>query len=89
MQDSKENNNNNTVGDSQSPYCQDGIRSTSMMLFIMFIMGLPIIVNMTGFWICIEMQLWKDSEYFRITNKQGFCIYEGYTRFWKCLHIAE
>ena len=34
------------------------------------IQSLPIFVNMTGFWICVGMQLWKGPEY------SGFQIYQ-------------
>ena len=36
--------------------------------------GLPVFVNMTGFWICVRMQSWKGSEHSRIPNMPGFCI---------------
>ena len=29
---------------------------------------------MTGFWICVRLQLWKASEYSRILSILGFCI---------------
>ena len=34
--------------------------------------GLPIAVNLEGFWICVGMQLCKGSEYSRIPNMAGF-----------------
>ena len=52
-------------------------------------MGLPIFVNMTGFWICVGTQLWKGSEYSMIPNIPGFLICKGYTRFWICPNMAE
>ena len=39
-------------------------------------------VNMTGFWLCVGMQLWKDSAYSRIPSMPGFCVYKRCTRFW-------
>ena len=40
--------------------------------------GLPIFVNMTGFWICVEIQLWKGSENSRIPIYQFSVIMEGF-----------
>ena len=39
----------------------------------MVMQGLPVFINMTGFWICIGMQLWKDSEYARFLHMQESC----------------
>ena len=41
--------------------------------------GLTIFENMTGFWVCVEMQLWHGSEYSRILNMPAFCICRCYT----------
>ena len=35
-------------------------------------LGLPIFVNMAGFWISVEVQLWKGSKHSRIPNIPGF-----------------
>ena len=43
--------------------------------------GLPIFVNMTGFSVCLGMQLWKGSEILRILNMPGFSICKRYTKF--------
>ena len=51
--------------------------------------GLQIFVNKTGFCICAGMQLWKDSEYFKIPNMPGFSIYKRYATFWVCLIMSE
>ena len=39
-----------------------------------FTQGLPIFVNMIGFWIYVRMQLWKGSEYCRFPSMPGFWI---------------
>ena len=51
--------------------------------------GLPLLVNMIENWICIRMQLWKASEYFRILNMSDFSIYKCYTRFQICQNNAS
>ena len=44
---------------------------------------------MTGFWICMGMQLWKGSEYSRIPSMAGFSICKHCTRRWICQNMAE
>ena len=51
--------------------------------------GLTIILNMTGFWIAVRMQLRKGSEYSGIPNMLGFCICAGYTSYKICLNTAD
>ena len=51
--------------------------------------GLPIFVNMAGFWICAWIQLWKVYEYSRISNMAGCSICKDYRRFWICLNAAK
>ena len=51
--------------------------------------GLPIFVNMTVFWIRVEMQLGKCSEYSRIPIMPGFYICKRFTKFWIYLNMAE
>ena len=48
-----------------------------------------IFVNMTAFWICVEMQLCKGSENFRISNMPDVCICKRYTMFSICLNMAK
>ena len=50
--------------------------------------GLPIFVNMTGFWICTGIQLRNGSEYSRIMAMPGFYICKCCTMFWICLNNA-
>ena len=42
--------------------------------------------NMTESWICIAMQLWNESEYFRILSMPGFSTCKHCVRFWICLN---
>ena len=51
--------------------------------------GLPIFVNLTGFWKCTRTQLRKGSEYYRIPNLLDFCICKRCTRLWICLNMSE
>ena len=51
--------------------------------------GLPIFVNLTGFWIYTRTQLRKGSKYSRIPNMPDFCICKHYTRFRICLNMSE
>ena len=50
--------------------------------------GLTIFINITGFWVCVWIQLWNGSEYSRISNMSSFCICKRYTRFWICVNNA-
>ena len=50
--------------------------------------GLPVFVNMTGFWVCVGMQLWKDSEYSRIPNMPVVCICKRSEYAWILLNNA-
>ena len=49
---------------------------------LQWLQGFTYFGSKTVLWICVGMLLWKGSEYYRIPNMPGFCIWKHYTRFW-------